>query len=194
MADLDKYFGKVYQGLRRVSGSDRILRDFGNLRQFLLAGLGGKGAYGSTEVEPMDKGEDGAGYEADPKVRKAVEERAVTLAKEIYALRGYSVEEVGKPFDLRCRREIEEIHVEVKGTRSKGESVILTAGEVSHAHNPPCRTDLVLVTGIKIFDKPDGTIIGIDGHIAYHIESWRPAEDDLTPTEYRYAVPMKECN
>jgi putative restriction endonuclease len=44
VASLPQYFGKVYQGLRRLPTSDRILQDFGSLDRFVNQGLLADGA------------------------------------------------------------------------------------------------------------------------------------------------------
>jgi hypothetical protein len=139
--------------------------------------------------EKIERSEDTiAGYERDSKTRKAIEDRAIVVAKETYESQGYTIEEVGKPYDLRCLRNSEEVRVEVKGTRSNGESVIVTVGEVEHARKASCRVDFVLVTGITVIAEPKGGVIADGGDIACHIKDWKPAEGDLTPTEYRYST------
>jgi len=44
-----------------------------------------------------------------------------------------------KPYDLYCIRGAEVLHVEVKGTQTSGEDIILTAGEVEFATRWRCR-------------------------------------------------------
>jgi hypothetical protein len=39
IAELSKYFGQIYLGLRRVAGTDAILRDFGSLESFVEEAL-----------------------------------------------------------------------------------------------------------------------------------------------------------
>ena len=39
IVELSQYFGEVYQGLRRASGSSDILRDFGDFESFLRLAL-----------------------------------------------------------------------------------------------------------------------------------------------------------
>ena len=56
-------------------------------------------------------------------------------ASEHYSDLGWSVGDVSlsESYDLRCTRQGEELHVEVKGTTSQGERVLLTRNEVAHA-------------------------------------------------------------
>ncbi len=51
VANLPQYFGKVYQGLRRLPSSEQIMHDFGSLDRFVaeaLLGSAGAGARGRT--------------------------------------------------------------------------------------------------------------------------------------------------
>ncbi|MGW8792677.1 protein NO VEIN domain-containing protein [Streptomyces althioticus] len=81
----------------------------------------------------------GAGYISNPKKRKAIEEHAEQLATAHYEGQGWTVEKLGKPYDLHCTRGTDERHVEVKGTTGAATSVELT-NEVLHA--PGTRTTL----------------------------------------------------
>ncbi|WP_437081385.1 protein NO VEIN domain-containing protein [Streptomyces sp. enrichment culture] len=85
----------------------------------------------------------GAGYISNPKKRKAIEEHAEQLATAHYEGQGWTVEKLGKPYDLHCTRGTDERHVEVKGTTGAATSVELT-NEVLHApgqgqHRRPLR-------------------------------------------------------
>jgi|SRR6185503_7298494 len=64
---------------------------------------------------------------------RAVEHRAVTAAIEHFEAAGWTVEDVGdfRPYDLHCTKDGRTLHVEVKGTTSAGEKVILTRNEAS---------------------------------------------------------------
>ena len=62
----------------------------------------------------------GQGYEQNPLVRKAIENRAMQVAKSVYEKNGYSVEDTsanGSHLTLDAQKEEREILVEVKGTR-----------------------------------------------------------------------------
>ena len=61
--------------------------------------------------------------------------RAMHVVKKHFENRGFSVEDVHRtqPYDFKCGSNIESVYVEVKGTRTRGEIVALTAGEVKFA-------------------------------------------------------------
>ena len=96
----------------------------------------------STPSRPSKK----QGRPLDPRVKKAVELRAMDVATESYRRSGYSVEDVSgnHPFDLRCTDGHHEIHVEVKGTQGAGETVVITGNELKHARDDSVQTDLAV--------------------------------------------------
>jgi len=129
------------------------------------------------------------GRPTDPRVRKAVELRAMVIATELYRGNGYSVEDVSgnHPYDLCCIRDRNEIHVEVKGTQGAGNTVVITRNELKHARDDSVRTDLIVVTEISI-TYVDGEAIA-SGGFANRIRDWVPADHDLDPIAYEYTVP-----
>ena len=102
---------------------------------------GGAEPTGVRETEVGDGGEDGAGRLVDPNQRKAVERRAVDLARAHYEALGFAVQEKGKPFDLLCTPGpmaapgAPIVHVEVKGS-------ISSAAFVHFDLLPPRRTNV----------------------------------------------------
>jgi len=77
----------------------------------------------------------GQGCLVDAELRKAIEEHAVKKAISYYRKKGYAVEDVGsvRSYDLRCTKGKKILHVEVKGTQSEGNTIILTRNEVTNA-------------------------------------------------------------
>ena len=130
----------------------------------------------------------GAGYEDDPRIRRAVEEQAMTCAMEYYKAEGFEVEDThaSHPFDLRCRREKLEIRVEVKGTRGDGSSVTVTKGEVATTHSDEWRSDLFLLFGIGV--RQEGDRMLAHGGTRMLFEDWRPDGAHLTALTFRYTV------
>jgi hypothetical protein len=88
--------------------------------------------------------------QADPLLRRAVEVHAEDVAIEVLKAEGYSdIVRVGKPYDLRALRiDGEELHVEVKGSLLRVDSVILTPNEVQHADDHA--TSLIVVDEIEV--------------------------------------------
>lgn len=123
----------------------------------------------------------GTGYESDPKIRKDVEQHAVKRACSFYEKRGYSVIEKGKPYDLLCEKPGEVIHVEVKGSRSTLDAILVTTNEIKDARNIGWRSDLFLVDNIVLESTDSGRC---------RLKSnWVPEDNDLTPMQYRYKFP-----
>jgi hypothetical protein len=127
----------------------------------------------------------GQGFERDPKIRAAVEQRAMDLAAKHYEDQGFTVENTATrfPYDLRCKRGDLEVRVEVKGTRGDGSSIELTVGELNNARGSPWRTDLFLVRSIEV---QAGTPPAAVGGTVEIMEGWNPQEEDLAPTTYRW--------
>jgi hypothetical protein len=133
---------------------------------------------------------------ADPAQRRAVERRAVDLAKVHYELQGFDVEEKGKPFDLLCTPRVVAkpgtpfVHVEVKGSTSSAATVHLTKNEIADARQPgkDWRSDLYVVSRIELIRDDAGAWSGVGGVPEVH-EDWSPDEDDLTATDFVYCVP-----
>ncbi|MGW0631016.1 DUF3883 domain-containing protein [Streptomyces sp. NPDC002758] len=130
----------------------------------------------------------GAGYISDPKKRKAIELHAEDLAIAHYESQGWSVERLGKPYDLRCTRGTEERHVEVKGTTGAPTSVELTVNEVLHARDKDNTVDLYVVSDITLDTRTD-PYTASGGAVSHYLD-WEPAEEDLRPRKYEYRLPL----
>lgn len=130
------------------------------------------------------------GFESNPKVRKAIEMRAMEVATKAYERHGYSVQDVSKycPYDLLCTKEnVIARRVEVKGTRGGPDVVNLTIGEIRSAREPGEVTDLFIVHGISV-EMVDGDPVATGG-VAVVNQRWSPRDEDLEATQFRYKVP-----
>lgn len=74
----------------------------------------------------------GAGFRQSREERDLIEKHAEDMAADFYAKDGWKVRRKGRPFDLELTREGERLTVEVKGTTSQGEEIVLTRNEVVH--------------------------------------------------------------
>ena len=137
----------------------------------------------SNEVDNVDLG---PGFERDPKIRKTIEQYAMNHAAAHYS-KEYEVKVLGKPFDLLCTRGNEEIHVEVKGTRGAGASVIVTRNEITDARASNWQSDLYIVHGIQL-DEIDGINVASGGTV-HHTRNWSPLNEHLEAITFSYAVP-----
>jgi hypothetical protein len=133
----------------------------------------------------------GQRFSVDPRTRKAVEDHALGLAKAHFADEGYHIEVKGKPFDLQCKRADEILYVEVKGTQTDGEEILLTSNEVDFANKHASQMALFIVRRIRVSSEKIGPIAtGGDSEI---VRPWRPLTERLTPIAYSYRLePQKQ--
>jgi len=127
------------------------------------------------------------GRQLNEKVRKLIELTAEDQTQAHYETAGWTVERVGAQklgYDLRCTKDDLELHVEVKGTTSKGLEVVLTPNEVSHCKAYP-HMALAVVSEIEV--GQDETIKSL-GKLRV-IDPWSIDESHLTPSEYSYRIP-----
>ena|ERR1700730_333878 len=77
----------------------------------------------------------GQGFARTPKERKVIEDHAMAAATKYFEDKCFAVETVStrRPYDLLCRNDEGELHVEVKGTTTDGDKIVLTNNEVKHA-------------------------------------------------------------
>jgi len=130
-----------------------------------------------------------AGYQSDPRVRRAIELHALELAVTYFSGLGYEVDNVGafQSFDLLVTNGQESRHVEVKGSSGSAITVELTYGEVCNAESYQ-PTDLFIVDSVQWWREADGSIT-TDGGTERVLHDWKPSRDRLAPTRYRYEVP-----
>jgi hypothetical protein len=122
---------------------------------------------------------------------------AMTLATEFLVNQGYVVEDVSSQrnigYDLRALKADEIIGVEVKGSTIQRIQIDLTINEVEYARQASLdsnnfRSLLFLVEGIE------GEKVGADwvmtGGTARHWWDWNADEHALSPTAFRYTLPL----
>jgi hypothetical protein len=134
------------------------------------------------------------GRQQDAVANRAIELHAEDLAEKYFEKRGWVVERVGNlklGFDLDCCHLVEGVlHVEVKGTQTRGEEVILTHNEVRHNLNvESCGAAhaLFVVSEIQVERASD---IRCFGGREYCLWPWSIDDSLLTPTQYRYQLPQ----
>ena len=82
----------------------------------------------------------------------------------------------------------EQVDVEVKGTTTVGETVLLTFNEVQHALTTYPRTALAVVRGIALHNAGTTSPTATGGALEIH-QPWRPLDVDLRPLGYTYTIP-----
>ena len=141
----------------------------------------------------------GYGRQTDELKKKATEMYAMTLATEFLVKQGYVVEDVSSQrnivYDLRALKDEEIIGVEVKGSTIQRIQIDLTINEVEYARQASLdsnnfRSLLFLVEGIE------GEKVGADwvmsGGTTRHWWDWKPDEQALSPTAFRYTLPTSK--
>lgn len=133
----------------------------------------------------------GQGFQQSPGLRIAVEQRAMDLAIRHYRSQGWEVDpSVAKItcFDLLCRRGVDVLHVEVKGTTGAGSEVLLTPNEVDHARSEFPQVALVVVANIAVTKEGESLATGGD---LTTFEPWQIDEGQLQPIGFNYTVPRR---
>jgi hypothetical protein len=128
-----------------------------------------------------------AGFRTNASEIKAIEIRAVAVARAFYESDGFKVKELGKPFDLEIRKGDEVLTVEVKGTTSDGSGVVLTGGEVLHHANAFPNNALVIIRNIKLHRDGDSPTAS-GGHL-YELRAWDIDPNSLRAISFAYEVP-----
>lgn len=128
---------------------------------------------------------DGQGF-ASPALRRQIELFAMEAATTYFESNGYTVTDRSRnnPYDLECRKRDEVIYCEVKGTRSLGEQVFLTNGEVEFARaNQP---NMALFIYHSIMASEDDENIYIEGGQAKVFSPWEVDSGKLAPIAFTY--------
>jgi hypothetical protein len=144
-------------------------------------------------AEFAGKNRSGQGFRIGVAERQAIEQHAMQAAKAHYEGRGWSVTDVSATcsYDLFCKRDNgEELHVEVKGTTSDGQQILLTANEVEHARYRYPHVALFVLTNIKIERTSTGELRPGGGE-KLPIDPWNVGEGTLTPLAFKYRLPTE---
>ncbi len=125
------------------------------------------------------------GFLLDSKLRKALEEYAMDAAKRYFKSLGYVVEDhsQGHPYDFLCTRKTKRLYVEVKGTQTNGEGIVLTSGEVEFARRHKEQMALFIRHSIKV---SAGVLSNGENRV---ICPWDVDRGILKPISYWYELP-----
>ena len=131
----------------------------------------------------------GQGFLSSPDHRRAVEHHAMETAKCYLEGHDFEVEDTSavKPYDLVARKPDVEVFVEVKGTTTAGEQVVLTNNEVEHARVHRDQSMLFILYDIQVVDGPDGP--AASGGTRRVLWPWDVNAGVLVPISYRYQPP-----
>lgn len=131
----------------------------------------------------------GQGFGLTSEERRVVELWAMDTAKAHLKRLGWRLRDVSSthPYDFECTRGDEALTVEVKGTTSIGEQIVVTRNEVAvhrarHPHNA-----LIVVHSI-ILARTSGRPTAAGGQLVM-VSPWQINEERLRPLAFQYAVP-----
>ena len=124
----------------------------------------------------------GQGFARTREEREAIERHAMDAAEKHFRSLGYDVEDVSarRSYDLLCKKGTSELHVEVKGTTTNGNTVVLTNNEVKHACDSKNSCSLFLLHSIRL-EKHRAV-----GGKKILLEPWQPKSANLTPISFTY--------
>lgn len=134
-----------------------------------------------------------AGFRLSHAERVAIERHAVGLAMDYLRSTGFThVRDVGakKSYDLEAYFGDLLMYVEVKGTTTAGEQVVLTKNEVEWYRRQHPTTMLIVVAGMSL-DRTQTPPIASGGSVR-RLHPWMIEPADLTPISYTYEVPSLE--
>jgi hypothetical protein len=136
----------------------------------------------------------GQGSGLTPAGRRAVEMRAMQLAKAHLRKLNWHVHDVSslKPYDFECTRGGEELIVEVKGTISLGQQIVITRNEVAAHHARYPSNALIIVHSIKLTQSPAG--LKPEGGKLCMLSPWEIKENNLRPLAFQYVIPSRHAN
>jgi hypothetical protein len=124
----------------------------------------------------------GQGFLVSVEMRQVLERHAMDAAIAWYSSQGWECEDVSRreSYDLRCRRQGTVLHVEVKGTTTVGDRVIVTRGEVDEARRLAPDTELFVLADVHLTTAPDGVVVAAGGRRRVS-SAWGMDSDALVP-------------
>jgi len=130
----------------------------------------------------------GQGYQLEQAVKSAVEAHAMNAAIAHFGGLDAIADVHGtESYDLRYTTNGIEKHIEVKGTTTLGEQVVLTRNEVEHARTYPL-VALFILADILVTRDEHGNVSASQGRTIL-LDPWRIEQGSLTPIGFRYQVP-----
>lgn len=131
----------------------------------------------------------GQGFQLSVAEKLVIERCAVDRATKHFESKGYRVKDVGakESFDLLAENDHESLSVEVKGTVSPREKVILTANEVAH-HRACFPANALAVVHSIALDRSGAEPVARGGELVV-TSPWKIDEGALEVISYRYSTP-----
>jgi hypothetical protein len=137
---------------------------------------------------PIARRGNAQGFGLTPAERRVVELRAMSLAEAHLRKLNWRVKDVSstKPYDFECSKGADKLIVEVKGTTSTGERIVITRNELA-AHRARYPTNaLIVVHHINLIKGPEGP--SADGGELMMLWPWEINEEFLKPLAFQYTI------
>jgi Protein NO VEIN, C-terminal len=124
--------------------------------------------------------------------RRAVELRAMALAKSHLQKLGWHVRDVSAthPYDFECTRGDQKLIVEVKGTTSTGDEVVVTRNEVEVQRTRHPNNALIVVHSVDLVRSAGAP--KADAGTLLMRSPWNIEDSHLRPIAFRCAVQREE--
>jgi hypothetical protein len=143
-----------------------------------------------ANAEIAGRGRSGQGFRGSAEQRKAIEDHSMAVAEHHLKTLGWSTitdTSAGNPYDFHCTNNAgDELYVEVKGTTSNGDKLILTRGEVELHRKQFPNNALIVVYQIQLDDEPELAATG--GQVRF-ISPWEIDDEQLEVIDYHYDAP-----
>jgi len=139
-----------------------------------------------STARPLRGGRVGQGFRISPHERRAVELRAMEVARDWLVAQGFSIRDVSlsSSFDYEATKGGETLKIEVKGTTGDGaDEVLMTKNEVDLHTAEQGKTGLIVVSGIRLNGVGE-TATASGGHLSAEL-CWDIREWVLVPLAYR---------
>ena len=132
----------------------------------------------------------GQGFLQNTELRVAVEKYAMDAARRHFETNGFACEDQSKnhSYDFRCKRRQEVLYIEVKGTQTDGDEIILTANEVEFARKHKSQMGLFILRSIQVTEV-DGKFC-LTGGDKKLVLPWDVDHGCLEPLSFMYQIPV----
>ncbi len=131
--------------------------------------------------------EKSAGYQSNPRIRRAIEDYAMHWAYERLKEKGLAPvdKHKTKPYDFLCTAANADLYVEVKGTQGDGRCISLTPNEVKHAKEHK-NSALFIVYGVDVKGEK---MPKVSGGKELFLQQWDINSGELEPIGFTFTLP-----